>query len=64
MNKDDLIKSLPLNCNFHMKHLIEKFNPTYTLARYAAELDIPINEVIAEIFEIFLFSCNFYLFLL
>lgn len=45
MSKEELLKSLPLNCNFHMKHLIEKHNPTFSLARYAAELDVPINEV-------------------
>lgn len=38
---------MPTNSNHHAKLLIEKYNPTYSLARYATELDIPIEEVYA-----------------
>jgi hypothetical protein len=45
--RDEILKILPINCNYHTKLMIEKFNPTYSLARYAAELDVPISEVYA-----------------
>lgn len=45
MSREELLKSLAPNCNYMTRALVEKYNPTYSLARYAAELDIPINEV-------------------
>lgn len=45
MTREELLKSLPINCNYHTKLLVERYNHSYSLARYAAELDIPINEV-------------------
>ncbi|CAF0863859.1 unnamed protein product [Brachionus calyciflorus] len=46
-DRDELLKSLPVNCNQNAKQLIEKYNPLYSLSRYAAELDLPIEEVYA-----------------
>lgn len=51
MPREDLLKTLPVNCNYHTRALLEKYNPTYSLAKYAAELDIPINEVKENLFR-------------
>ena len=44
--KEVFLDSLPANCNFYTYRMIEMYNPRFCLARYAAELDIPIDEVI------------------
>lgn len=55
MSREELLKSLAPNCNYMTRALVEKYNPTYSLARYAAELDVPINEVFDKV--TFLLSC-------
>ena len=43
--RDTLLQSLPSNSNYYMRTLIEFYNPRFSLARYAAELDVPIDQV-------------------
>lgn len=44
-SQEELLKSLPPNCNYYAQRLIEIYNPRYSIARYAAELDVPIKEI-------------------
>jgi hypothetical protein len=48
-NKENLLESLPENCNYYARLLIEIANPRFSIARYAAELDVPIEEIYAVI---------------
>ncbi len=43
--RESLLASLPTNCNFYTYRLIELYMPSYCMTRYAAELDVPIEEV-------------------
>ena len=43
--REALLSSLPNSCNFYTHRLIELYNPRFCLARYAAELDVTLNEV-------------------
>ena len=65
MSREELLKSLAPNCNYMTRALVEKYNPTYSLARYAAELDVPINEVYLIIIPCFIviFYSNLFFFL-
>ena len=47
--KESLLESLPDNCNYYTQRLIEIANPRFSIARYAAELDVPIEEIYAII---------------
>jgi hypothetical protein len=40
-----LLQSLPNNSNLYIRSLIEIYNPRFTLARYAADLDVPLSQV-------------------
>jgi hypothetical protein len=44
-SKEKLIGSLPVNCNYQAQRLLENYNPSFSLARYAAELDVSIDEI-------------------
>jgi hypothetical protein len=48
-NKETLLESLPDNCNYYAKSLIEIANPRFSIARYAAEFDVSIEEIYAVI---------------
>ena len=48
-NRENLLESLPENCNYYTQRLIKIANPRFGIARYAAELDVPIEEVYAVI---------------
>jgi hypothetical protein len=40
-----LLQSLPSNSNLYIRSLVDIYNPRFTLARYAADLDVPLSQV-------------------
>ena len=44
-SRESLLQSLPNNSNYYVRSLVEFYNPRFTLARYAADLDVPLNQV-------------------
>ncbi len=44
-SQDQVILELPANGNLYVRSFLEIYNPRFALARYAAELDVPIEQV-------------------
>jgi hypothetical protein len=43
--QEKAVESLPNDCHHYTKLLLKIYNPRFSIARYAAELDIQINQV-------------------
>jgi hypothetical protein len=45
VGKERLLAQMPPNCNWCLRRLVELHSASYSFARYAAELDVPLEEV-------------------
>jgi hypothetical protein len=46
--RESLINSLPTNANVYVRSFVDIYNPRFTLARYAADLDVPLSQVFIQ----------------